>query len=200
MCPDERPPGGDSPAARVTELLIAQRSGHAGDVLDELLLLIYDDLRTIARQQLARLRPGNTLDTTALVHEAYLKLVDQSRVEPNDLDHFFALAAGAMRQILVDHVRQRTALKRGGGSAPLSLDRLEIGVDEQADVLLALDQLLEGLSRNNPRLTRVFECRFFAGMSEQETARALGLPLRTVQRDWFKSRAWLRKELLGGAT
>jgi RNA polymerase sigma factor (TIGR02999 family) len=184
----------------VTELLIAQRSGHADDVLDELLLLIYDDLRTIARQQLARLRPGNTLDTTALVHEAYLKLVDQSRVEPNDLDHFFALAAGAMRQILVDHVRQRTALKRGGGSAPLSLDRLEIGVDEQADVLLALDQLLEGLSRNNPRLTRVFECRFFAGMSEQETARALGLPLRTVQRDWFKSRAWLRKELRGGAT
>ncbi len=194
MCPEEPLQGEDSPVARVTQLLIAHRSGDAS-ALEDLLQLIYEDLREIARQQLSRLRPGNTLDTTALVHEAYLKLVDQSRVEPNDLEHFFALAAGAMRQILVDHVRQRTALKRGGGQATLSLDRVEIGVDEQADTLLALDQALEGLTRNNPRLTRVFECRFFAGMSEQETARALGLSLRTVQRDWFKSRAWLRKEL-----
>lgn len=194
MCPDDSERGEGSVTNRVTELLIAQRSGQV-DALDELLRLIYSDLRRIARQQLARLRPGNTLDTTALVHEAYLKLVDQSRVEPNDLNHFFALAAGAMRQLLVDHVRQRTALKRGGSSAPVTLDRVQVGVDEQADTLLALDEALAGLTRNNPRLTRVFECRFFAGMSEQETASALDLPLRTVQRDWFKSRAWLRKEL-----
>lgn len=189
--------GGDD--VDVTRLLIAHRGGNA-EALEELLPRIYQDLRSIARQQLARLRPGNTLDTTALVHEAYLKLVDQARVEPNDLDHFFALAATAMRQILVDHVRRRTAKKRSSDAAPVSLDRVQIGVDEQADTLLAIDQALEGLTRDNPRLTRVFECRFFAGMSDEETARALGVSTRTVQRDWVKSRAWLRRELQRGAS
>jgi len=179
-----------------TELLIAHRNGD-DQALDKLVPRIYADLRRIARVQLARLRPGNTLDTTALVHEAYLKLFDESRIEPNDLDHFFALAARAMRQLLVDHVRQRTTLKRGGGVTPLSLDLLEVGVDRQADTLLAIDLALEGLTHNNPRLTRVFECRFFAGLSEEETARAVGVSVRTVQRDWAKSRAWLRRELEG---
>jgi len=179
-----------------TELLIAHRNGDE-QALDKLLPRVYEDLRRIARVQLARLRPGNTLDTTALVHEAYLKLFDESRIEPNDLDHFFALAARAMRQLLVDHVRQRTTLKRGGGAATLSIDGREVGIDRQADTLLAIDLALERLSRNNPRLTRVFECRFFAGLSEEETARAVGVSLRTVQRDWLKSRAWLRRELEG---
>jgi RNA polymerase sigma factor (TIGR02999 family) len=102
-----------------------------------------------------------------------------------------------MRQLLVDHVRQRTTLKRGGGAPPLSLEVLEVGIEQQADTLLAIDLALDGLSRNNPRLTRVFECRFFAGLSEAETARAVGVSVRTVQRDWRKSRAWLRRELEG---
>lgn len=185
-----------SSEADPTELLIAHRNGDE-QALDKLLPRIYEDLRRIARVQLARLRPGNTLDTTALVHEAYLKLFDKSRIQPNDLDHFFALAARAMRQLLVDHVRQRTTLKRGGGAPPLSLEVLEVGIEQQADTLLAIDLALDGLSRLNPRLTRVFECRFFAGLSEAETARAVGVSVRTVQRDWLKSRAWLRRELDG---
>ena len=197
--PDERAHAGDSVSIDVTRLLIAHRAGDE-DALPRLMPLIYQDLRRIARQQLSRLRPGNTLDTTALVHETYLKLIDQAHVEPNDLEHFFAIAAGAMRHILVDHVRRRRAKKRGGGTTPISLDRVQIGVDEQADTLLALDQALEGLTRNNPRLTRVFECRFFAGMSDHETARALDISPRTVQRDWVKSRAWLRTQLHGKAT
>jgi RNA polymerase sigma factor (TIGR02999 family) len=102
-----------------------------------------------------------------------------------------------MRQLLVDRVRHRTTLKRGGGATRVSLERLDVGVDQQADTLLAIDRALEGLTRNNPRLTRVFECRFFAGLSEEETARALDVSLRTVQRDWVKARAWLRRELEG---
>ncbi len=180
--------------SEITELLLAHRAGSE-EALDALIPMVYQDLRRIARQQLARLRPGNTLDTTALVHEAYLKLVDQGRVEPNDANHFYALAAGAMRQILVDHVRRRTAHKRGSGIAPISLDRVEIGVEEQAETLLAIDQALVRMTRNNPRLTRVFECRFFAGLTEPETAKALGVSERTVQRDWLKCTAWLRREL-----
>ncbi len=189
-------PRADGSRPDPTDLLIAHRNGD-DRALEQLLPRIYEDLRRIARMQLARLRPGNTLDTTALVHEAYLKLFDESRVEPNDLDHFFALAARAMRQLLVDHARQRTTLKRGGGVAPVSLELLQVGVERQADTLLAIDQALAGLTRNNPRLTQVFECRFFAGLSEEETARALAVSLRTVQRDWAKCRAWLRRELEG---
>ncbi|MBZ0113214.1 MAG: sigma-70 family RNA polymerase sigma factor [Thermoanaerobaculia bacterium] len=189
----------ESGSLDVTRLLIAYRRGE-DEALECLLPLIYDDLRLIARQQLARLRPGNTLDTTALVHEAYLKLIDQARVEPTDIHHFFALSANAMRQILVDHVRRRTAKKRGGGAKVISLDRIQIGVDEQADTVLALDEALGGLTQRNPRLTRVFECRFFAGMSEKETARALGISARTVQRDWVMSRAWLRRALRESAS
>jgi RNA polymerase sigma factor (TIGR02999 family) len=180
--------------ADVTQLLEAHRSGDE-QAAEALIVLIYDDLLTIARQQLARLRPGNTLDTTALVHEAYLKLVDPIRVEAEDRNHFLALAAGAMRQILVDHVRQRTALKRGGGSAHVTLERVQMGVEDQADTILAIDQALTRLSLRNPRLTRIFECRFFAGLTEEETASALNVSLRTIQRDFVKGKAFLRREL-----
>ena len=178
----------------ITEFLIAHRDGDT-DAFEQLVPLVYDDLRGIAHQQLSRMRPGQTLNTTALVHEAYLKLVDQTRAEINDRAHFFALAARAMRQIVIDYSRHRAAAKRGGGVRPVSLDTMEIAVVEQAEELLAIDEALNRLSRLNERLTRVFECRFFAGLTEKETAEALTLSLRTVQRDWMKGKAWMRHEL-----
>lgn len=187
----------DGDPGEITRLLAAHRAGDRA-ALGELVPLVYSDLRRIARQQLARLRPGDTLDTTALVHEAYLKLADRSIVELADREHFFAIAARAMRDLLVDEARRRGAGKRGGGAPRISLDRIELGVDEQIDTLLAIDRALTRLEALNARLTRVFECRYFAGLTEEETARSLDLPLRTVQRDWMKSKAWLRRELGGG--
>jgi RNA polymerase sigma factor (TIGR02999 family) len=178
----------------ITDLLAAHREGDP-DAFDRMVPLVYDDLRRIASQQLRRLRGAATLDTTALVHEAYLKLVDQSRLEVDDRNHFFGIAARAMRQIVIDHARKRGAKKRGGGRWAVSLDSVQIAIDGQAEMLLALDQALGRLSLLNERLTRVFECRYFVGLSEQETAEALAVSLRTVQRDWLKGRAWLRREL-----
>jgi RNA polymerase sigma factor (TIGR02999 family) len=178
----------------ITRLLVAHRDGDQ-EAFEQLVPLVYDDLRRIARRQLARHRAHGTLNTTALVHEAYLKLVDQSRVQVNDRAHFFAIAARAMRQIIIDFARKRSAAKRGGGKVPVSLDKVQIAVDDQAEMLLTIDDALERLTGLNERLTRVFECRFFAGLTEQETAEALELSLRTVQRDWMKGKAWLRREL-----
>jgi len=178
----------------ITHLLIAHRDGDR-QAFEQLVPLVYEDLRRIARRQLARHRVKGTLNTTALVHEAYLKLVDQTRVEINDRNHFFAIAARAMRQIIIDFARKRTAQKRGGGRQPISLDKVQIAVVEQAELLVAIDSALEKLSSLNKRLTRVFECRYFAGLSEKETAEALAMSLRTVQRDWMKGKAWLRREL-----
>lgn len=178
----------------ITELLIAHREGDP-EAFERLVPLVYDDLRKIAHFQLARLRPGRTLNTTALVHEAYLNMVDQTRVQVNDRRHFFGIAARAMRQILVDHARRKSAAKRGGGVPPISLTRVQVGVPQQADLVLAIDEALEKLSSLNERLMRVFECRYFAGLTAQETAEALDMSLRTVQRDWTKTKAWLRREL-----
>lgn len=186
--------GQDSTGGDVTDLLVAYREGDR-EAFEQLVPLVYHDLRRIAHRQLARRRPGATLDTTALVHETYLKLVDQARVSVSDRAHFFALAARAMRQVIVDYARQRSAAKRGGGKVAVTLDRIQVPVAEQADLMLAIDQALSRLTDLNERLTRVFECRFFVGLSEEETAEALDLSLRTVQRDWMKSKAWLRTEL-----
>ncbi len=184
------------PREQITELLIAHRGGDA-EAFQKLVPLVYDDLRRIAGQQLARLRFGDTLNTTALVHEAYLKLLDQTRIDVEDRAHFFAVAARAMRQIIIDYARRRSAEKRGAGRPAVSLDSVQIGVEEQAETLLAIDSALHRLSQLNERLTRVVECRYFAGLSEQETADALTVSLRTVQRDWMKGKAWLRQELAG---
>ena len=171
---------------------------HDGDdtALDRLLPLVYDELRGIAHRQLLRQRPGQTLDTTALVHEAYLKLVDQTRVEATDRAHFFGIAGRAMRQILIDRARKHGTLKRGKRWRRVPLDDAALAVDEQAEVLLALDDALARLSTFNERLTRVVECRFFAGMTEPETAAALAVSERTVRRDWLKARLWLYGELV----
>jgi RNA polymerase sigma factor (TIGR02999 family) len=136
-----------------------------------------------------------TLSTTALVHEAYLKLVDQSRAGWNDRSHFLALASLAMRHVLVDRARERDTLKRGGERRRITLDDAELAVDADADVLLQLNDALDRLAAFEPRLAQVVECRFFGGLTDAETAEALGLTSRTVQRDWVKARVLLRRAL-----
>ena len=164
--------------------------------MDDLLPVVYDQLREIAHRQLLKRRPGGTLNTTALVHEAYLKLVDQRRGSYKDRAHFFAVAATAMRHIIIDYAREQGAQKRGGGLRPVELDNVRIGADEQLDLLLAIDEGLNQLSDLNHRLTRVVECRYFAGLTERETADALSVSRRTVQRDWTKARALLKRHLV----
>jgi RNA polymerase sigma factor (TIGR02999 family) len=181
----------------ITELLLECRSDERA--ADRLFPLVYEELRRIAHRQLRRERTGHTLGTTALVNEAYLKLVDITRVEWRDRMHFLSMAARAMRRILVDYARQHCAERRGGGVAPLALDAgSKISVEAQADELLALDEALTRLGELSPRLVQVVEFRFFAGMSEEETAGALSLTTRTVRRDWVKARGWLRQALNAG--
>jgi RNA polymerase sigma-70 factor, ECF subfamily len=182
------------PAADVTTLLLAHGRGEAG-AFDALVPLIYADLRRLARAQRRRLSAGDTLDTTGLVHEAYARLVDGARASWNDRGHFLAVAAKVMRHVLVDYARTRGRLKRGGRQRVETLDEEMLAVARDAERLLDIDRALERLIDVDPRLVRLVECRFFAGLSEQETADALGLSLRTVQRDWLRARAALRREL-----
>jgi len=175
---------------QVTELIVGLQDG---DPLawDRLLPLVYDELRRIARRQLRRQRGDHTLNTTALVHEAYLKLVDPARVPYASRAHFFAVASRAMRHVLIDYARKHATAKRGGEWQRVPLDELEISVEARADTLLALDEALTHLTQLNERLGRVVECRFFGGLTEAETAEALSITERTVRRDWVKARAWL---------
>ena len=167
--------------------------------LDALLPLVYDELRGLAHRQLAGEQAGHTLDTTALVHEAYVRLVDDTRVTRKGRAYFFGAAARAMRQVLVDHARRHTAKKRGGAARPVSLDAANLAVDELADELLDLDRALEELAGRNPRHARVVECRYFGGLSVEETAEALDVSPRTVKYDWALARAWLHDALRGDA-
>lgn len=158
--------------------------------------LVYAELREIARRQMRR-DSGNTLQTTALVHEAFLKLSGGKPQEWNDRCHFLAVAATAMRQIVVDYARRRLSKKRGGGEKALTLDENRIAVHDQAELLIAIDEALDRLGELDPRLSRVVECRFFGGMTEKEMAALLSIDERTVRRDWVKARAWLHRELGG---
>ena len=186
---------------QVTDLLAAWRRGE-NDALDRLLPLVYDELRRVASRQLGREATGHTLDTTALVHETYLRIVDQNRVEWADRAHFFAIAARAMRRVLLDHARRHHARKRGGGILPSTFEELTPGgsngdadADDRAETLIALDEALDGLATVDARLSRVVECRFFGGLTEEETAEALGITARTVRRDWVKAKAWLAQAM-----
>jgi RNA polymerase sigma factor (TIGR02999 family) len=189
----ERPsaPTGDS--ANVTELLADLRSGRR-EAFDQILPLVYHELRRAARRELA-VRPNDSLSTTALVHELYLKFVRADRADWCNRAHFLSVAAVAMRHILVDRARRRAAEKRGGPQRHVTLDDELTAADSQAESLLELHEALDHLAGLNERLARVVECRFFGGMTEQETAEALQIGIRTVRRDWIKARGLLYQAL-----
>jgi RNA polymerase sigma factor (TIGR02999 family) len=180
--------------ADITDLLVAHGAGQSG-ALERLVPLVYDDLRRVARAQLGRYRTGDSLNTTGLVHDAYLRLVDQSRATFRDRGHFFAVSAMAMRQIVIDYARRRGRQKRGGDHMRVPLSDAANPVERHIERMLEINDALDKLAKHDARLARVVECRFFAGLDEKETAEALGLSVRTAQREWFKARAWLRAEL-----
>lgn len=176
----------------------AGREADAGDVA-RALPLIYEELRGLAHRHLEGEATGHTLTTTDLVHQAYVHLAGQTRTQWASRAHFMATAAMAMRRILVDHARAHASLKRGGGLRRVPLETADLAVEDRAEMLLAVDEALDRLRRLDARQARVVECRFFAGMTEAETAEALGMGLRTAKRDWAKAKAWLYRELYGDA-
>lgn len=185
------------PADDITELLVACSKGES-DAMDRLIPLVYDDLREIARRRLVGERADHTLNTTALVHEAYVKLVDQSAAGWKDRAHFFAVSARVIRNLLIDYARERQAAKRGGGAIHLPLDDRIEGRSPRTIELLALDEALTALGLHDERLERVVECRFFGGMSMEETATTLGVSVSTARRDWLRGRAYLYRALTTG--
>ncbi len=175
-------------------LVAAANDGDAG-AQERLLELVYGQLERLARRQLSGHRRGTLLDTSDLVHEAYLKLVAATALPEGGRVHLLAVAAKAMRQIAIDTARARAAQKRGGGLKQVTLDENDaMAAGPDAD-LLALDQAMDRLAALNPRLAQVVECRYFAGLTEEETASALNVSIRTIQRDWIKARGWLRREM-----
>jgi RNA polymerase sigma-70 factor (ECF subfamily) len=182
------------PGSTVTALLARAGAGDAS-ALDDVFPLIYGELRRLAERQLRQEPDGHTLSPTALVHEAYMRLVDYSRMEWSGRAHFLAVASTAMRRILVEHARGHRSAKRGGALRRVPIDSVELGTDERSELLLALDEALDRLQALDRRQAQVVECRFFGGLTEEETAEALGIGLRTAKRDWAKARSWLHREL-----
>lgn len=185
---------GPRPSHLVTLALQAARAGDPA-ALSEVFHLVYDEIHAIAHARVARHGGGLTLDTTAVVNEAYLKIVRHGELAWEDRSHFFAVASTAMRQILLDHARRHVAAKRGGGADHVPLDDQDAAVEAQARDLIALDAALVRLSRHDARLAQVVELRFFGGLSVEETAVALGVSEPTVKRDWRKAREFLQREL-----
>ncbi len=185
----------------VTRLLLELRAGNQ-DALDQLLPLVYHHLHELARQQRRRWSGDETLDTTALVHEAYLRLAGESAPVWKNRAHFLAVASRAMRHILVDYAKRQHRAKRGGHHVRVALDEIEAALQTRADpadagteTLVALDEALRQLEQHNARQSRIVECRFFGGMAIQETAEALGVSTATVKRGWAMAQAWLHREL-----
>jgi RNA polymerase sigma factor (TIGR02999 family) len=176
------------------ELLAAVKGGDRSK-LAELVDVVYEDLRRLAQQYMGQERSGHTLQPTALVHEAFLKLIDQSRVDWRDRSHFFAIGAQAMRRILVNHAKSRGRVKRGGGKQKLPLDEALTVSLEDDDEILAVDEALEKLAALDERQAKIVELRFFGGLNVDEVAAVLGVSKRTVEREWAACRAWLRREL-----
>ena len=189
-----------APQHAITDALVALRSGEP-DALERLVPLVYDHLSEMAHHHLRLESDGHTLSTTAVVHEAYLRLVDQTRVEWADRSHFFAVAAQAMRRVLVDHARRHFAARRGGPARRVvSLEAFEaeaadLAPDDRADLLMALDEALGRLALIDARQAAVVELRFFGGLTTEQTAHVLKVTTRTVERDWVKVRGWLYEEL-----
>ena len=182
------------PDADITAQLQAWGAGESS-ARERVFPLVYDELRRIAHRQLRHERSGHTLDTTALVHEAYLRLASVTSQEWENRSHFYAIAAIAMRRILVDYARRYRTEKRGDAPRRVSLTDTTLVADTRADTLLAVDEALTELARIDPRLSHVVECRFFAGLTEEETAGILGVTSRTVRRDWTKAKGWLHRTL-----
>ncbi|MFN8573122.1 MAG: ECF-type sigma factor [Gemmatimonadaceae bacterium] len=169
---------------------------HAERWAESLAPRLYEELKVLASSHLRRERPGHTLGTTALVHEAWLRIAAHESLAPDDSTRFFAIAATTMRRVLVDHARRRSSDKRGGGEVPARIEDVDDFLSiEESEELLALDDALERLAKANPRAANVVIARFFGGLSEAETAKSLNLSPKTVQRDWLVARAWLRKEV-----
>lgn len=178
----------------ITMLLRASASGDPRDA-DRLMVAIYDDLKRLAASQLRQERPGHTLHPTALVHEAYLRLVNQRSAEWNDRVHFFSIASRVIRRILIDHARERNALKRGGSERPISIELTDAPAHTPDPDLIALDEALVELAELSERQARIVELRFFGGLTVPEIAAALSIGARTVDREWQIARAWLHHRL-----
>lgn len=172
----------------------ADKPAPPADV-DVLFAAVYDELRRIAHRHLQHEATGHTLTTTDLVHQAYLSLSDQTRAQWTSRAHFMSVAATAMRRILIDHARSRLSVKRGGDFKRIPLESAAPAIGEAPELLVALDEALDRLRALDDRQARVVECRFFGGMTEDETADALGIAVRTTRRDWVKARSWLYREL-----
>jgi RNA polymerase sigma-70 factor (ECF subfamily) len=183
-----------SPSQEISQLLRAWSEGDR-TALDKLLPLVYDELRRMARRHMDRQQAGHTLQTTALIHEAYLKLIDQKEAHWRNRAHFFGVAAKAMRSILVDYARASHAAKRGGEAVLVSLDEAAVASDERAAELVALDDALASLAAIDRRKCQVVELRYFGGLSVEETAEVLKVSVETVARDWRLARTWLLREL-----
>lgn len=188
----------EAPPAEVTRLLQAWSDGNAA-ALEQLIPLVYAELRRLAARYMRREDPRHTLQTSALINEAYLRLVGARGVQWQNRAHFFAVSAQAMRRILVDFARARQKVKRGGGARPLSFDDAIIAAPERGADLLALDEALERLAAFSPRQSRVVELRYFGGLTEEEVAALLEVSPRTVRNEWGLARAWLYRELTRGA-
>jgi len=184
----------DSDPQSVTQLLIEWRKGDE-TALDRLIPLVYDEMRRLARYYMRRERLGHTLQTTALINEAYIRLVDHKGMRWQNRAHFYAVAAQAMRRILVDNARSRHYAKRGGGAQMVELDEAAIVAQQQAAEMVALDDALNDLTALDPRQSKTVELRYFGGMSVEETAEALGVSPVTVMRDWRAAKAWLLRSL-----
>lgn len=182
----------------VTQLLLAWNGGEVG-ARDQLLQAVYEELRRIASGQMAREKPGHTLQATALVNEAYMRLVDQTRVHWRNRAHFFGLASQLMRRILVDHARRRHAAKRGGGAIVVEFEDSLTPRSKRSVDLVVLDDILSRLDEFDSRAARLVELRYFGGLTIEETAEALGVSSATVKREWATARAWMHRELTRGS-
>jgi len=176
-------------------VLLRELAGGNRQALDELVPLVYEQLHAIARHQMANEDEGHTLNPTALVHEAYVRIAGLNRIEWQDRAHFFAIASRAIRRVLVDHAVRRNAQKREGTRKQVTLDSVALFADSDVDGVLSLNQALDRLEEMDARQVRVVECRFFGGMNIDETAAALDISKATVKRDWVLARAWLNREL-----
>jgi len=180
--------------SEVTQLLIDWRNGDRS-AIDKLMPIVYEELRRIARRYMRQERPSHTLQTTALVHEAYCKLLDQREMQWQNRAHFFAVAAQVMRRLLVDHARTRRYAKRGGGARAVSLDEVALVTEDRAEQVLAVDEALTRLAALDRRKGEIVELRYFGGLSAEETGEVLGVAAITIKREWLKAKAWLQRDL-----